>query len=87
MKHSVLANKMPRNLIQLLKDTQDHIFMLRSAPGVSREDILDDMESHMVNILHCIVTTPTVANFVLPIDDFDHNDVFLKKDNAIASEV
>jgi hypothetical protein len=61
--------------------------MLRTNSNATRADILDDMEMYMVNILHCVVTTPTVNNYVLPIDQFDHNDVFLKKDNAIASEV
>lgn len=78
---------MSRNLIQLLNDTQDHIHMLRNDPNATRADILDDLEMYLVNMQHCIVTTPTVNNYVLPIDNFDHNDVFLRKDIAIASEV
>jgi hypothetical protein len=84
---AICSDKMPLNLIQQLKLTQDHIHMLRTDPNATCVDILDDMETHMVNILHCIVTTPTVHNFVLPIDSFDNNDVFLKKEHAIASEV
>ena len=61
--------------------------MLRSETSATRTDILDDMETHLVDILHCIVNTPTVHNYVLPIDQFDQNDVFLRKDTAISPEV
>jgi len=30
-----------------------------------------------------IVTTPTVDNFLLPINNFDQNDVFLNKDSIV----
>jgi len=78
---------MPLNLIQHLKNAQDHVHMLRSETSATRTDILDDMETHLVDILHCIVNTPTVHNYVLPIDQFDQNDVFLRKDTAISPEV
>jgi hypothetical protein len=71
----------------MLNDAQNLIYVLRSDPNVSKVDILDDLELHMVKILHCIVTTPSVTNYVLPIDDYDHNDVFLTKDKPVCSEV
>jgi hypothetical protein len=76
-----------RNLIQMITDTQNHIRMMREDSKVSREDILDDLENRLVQVFHRVVTTPTVTNFVLPIDEFDHNDVFLRADTAIASEI
>jgi hypothetical protein len=51
-----------------------------------REDILDDLEQRMVHMMHRIVSTPTVDNFVLPINSFDQNDVFLNHGVSVDSQ-
>jgi hypothetical protein len=78
---------MTRNLVQLIKDLQNHIEMLRHDKNATRDDILGDMETRIVEIYHRIVTTPTVYNYVLPIDEYDNNDVFLRQNISIAPEV
>jgi hypothetical protein len=45
------------------------------------------MEQRVIQLMQCVVSTPSVCNFVLPIDDFDHNDVFLRPDTVVMSEV
>ena len=77
---------MTRNLIQLLTDLQNHIHMLRLEKSATTEDILVDVENRVVQIYHRIVTTPTVNNYVLPIDEYDNNDVFLKPNTPIMPE-
>jgi hypothetical protein len=77
---------MTRNLIQLLTDLQNHIHMLRLEKSATTEDILGDVENRVVQIYHRIVTTPTVNNYVLPIDEYDNNDVFLKPNTPIMPE-
>ena len=77
---------MTRNLIQLLTDLQNHIHMLRLEKNATTEDILGDVENRVVQIYHRIVTTPTVNNYVLPIDEYDNNDVFLKPNTPIMPE-
>jgi hypothetical protein len=75
------------NLLQLLQATQTHIYKLRLDRNTTREDIIDDMEQRVIQLMQCVVSTPSVCNFVLPIDDFDHNDVFLRPDTVVMSEV
>jgi hypothetical protein len=77
---------MTRNLVQLLTDLQNHIHMLRIDKNATTEDILGDVENRVVEIYHRIVTTPTVNNYVLPIDEYDNNDVFLKTNTPIMPE-
>jgi hypothetical protein len=77
---------MTRNLVQLLKDLQNHIHLLRTDKSASTEDVLGDVENRIVEIYHRIVTTPTVNNYVLPIDEYDNNDVFLKLHTPIIAE-
>ena len=77
---------MTRNLVQLLTDLQNHIHMLRIDKNATAEDILGDVENRVVEIYHRIVTTPTVNNYVLPIDEYDNNDVFLKPNTPIMPE-
>jgi hypothetical protein len=78
---------MTRNLVQLIKDLQNHIHMLRNDKTATRDDILGDIETRIVEVYHRIVTTPTVYNYVLPIDEYDNNDVFLRQNTSIAPEV
>ena len=78
---------MARNLVQLLNDLQNHIHILRTDKNATPEDILGDVEARIVEIYHRIVTTPTVNNYVLPIDVYDNNDVFLRQHTSIAPEV
>lgn len=78
---------MPMNLLQLLQETQTHIYRLRLDKNATRDDIIDDMEHRVIQLMQCVVSTPSVHNFVLPIDDFDHNDVFLRPDSVVMSEV
>jgi hypothetical protein len=60
--------------------------MLRLEKSATTEDILGDVENRVVQIYHRIVTTPTVNNYVLPIDEYDNNDVFLKPNTPIMPE-
>jgi hypothetical protein len=78
---------MPRNLLQLLQETQTCLYKLRLDTHATRTDVIDDMEQRVIELMQCVVSTPSVYNFVLPIDDFDHNDVFLRPDTVVASEV
>jgi hypothetical protein len=78
---------MSRNLVQLIKDLQNHIQMLRNDQNATKDDILGDMETRLVEVYHRIVTTPSVFNYVLPIDEYDNNDVFLRQNAYVASEV
>ena len=71
------------NLLQMIQDGLTHIHSLRLDPHATREDILGDMEQRFTRLMSRIVTTPTVDNFLLPINDFDQNDVFLNKDSIV----
>jgi hypothetical protein len=71
------------NLLQMIQDGLTHIHRLRLDPHATREDILGDMEQRFTRLMSRIVTTPTVDNFLLPINDFDQNDVFLNKDSIV----
>ncbi len=77
---------MTRNLVQLLTDLQNHIHMLRLEKSATAEDILGDVENRVVQIYHRIVTTPTVNNYVLPIDEYANNAVYLKTNTPIMPE-
>lgn len=61
--------------------------MLRNDQNATKDDILGDMETRLVEVYHRIVTTPSVFNYVLPIDEYDNNDVFLRQNAYVASEV
>jgi len=61
--------------------------MMRNDKNITQEDILGDIETRVVEIYHRIVTTPTVNNYVLPIDAYDNNDVFLRQNTSITPEV
>jgi hypothetical protein len=74
------------NIIQQLQGGLLLIQQLRVDTTAKREDILDDLEQRMVHMMHRIVATPTVDNFVLPINSFDQNDVFLNHGVSVDSQ-
>jgi hypothetical protein len=77
---------MTRNILQMLRDGLSHIHMLRLDTNATREDVLGDLEQRFVQLMGLIVTTPTVQNFTLPIDNFDQNDVFLNKESTVMKD-
>jgi hypothetical protein len=74
---------MSGNILQMIQDGLTHIHRLRLDPHATREDVLGDMEQRFTRLMSRIVTTPTVDNFLLPINAFDQNDVFLNKDAIV----
>jgi hypothetical protein len=76
---------MAGNILQLIQDSLQHIYVLRQDKNATREDVIADLEQRFVQLMHHIVATPTVDNFLLPIDNFDQNDVFLNKDSTVSN--
>jgi hypothetical protein len=75
------------NLLKLLQQTQEYMSVLRLDSNASKLDVLDDVESRLVQLIHRVISTPTVNNFVIPIGAYDQNDVFLRQEAVVASEV
>ena len=70
-------------MLHMIQDGLTHIHRLRLDPHATRDDVLGDMEKRFTRLMSRIVTTPTIDNFLLPINDFDQNDVFLKKHSIV----
>ena len=79
--------EMSLNLLQLLQQSQAHMNMLRLDTNATKTDTLDDIEQRLVKLIHCVISTPTVLNFNLPISTYDQNDVFLRQEAFVCSEV
>jgi hypothetical protein len=71
------------NMLQMIQDGLVHIHNLKLDPHATRDDVLGDMEQRFTKLMSRIVTTPNVDNFLLPINHFDQNDVFLNKDSIV----
>jgi hypothetical protein len=70
-------------ILQMIQDGLLHIHNLRLDGNATRDDVLGDMEQRFIKLMSRIVTTPNVENFLLPINSFDQNDVFLSKDATV----
>jgi hypothetical protein len=83
---TVTTIKMSNNILHMIQDGLRHIYSLREDTNATRADVLDDLEQRLIHLMSLIVTTPCVDNFLLPINHFDQNDVFLNKDSVVEDE-
>jgi hypothetical protein len=70
----------------MIQGSLSHIHSLRLDKTATRDDVLGDLEQRFVRLMGLIVTTPTVDNFALPINNFDQNDVFLNKESTVTND-
>jgi len=70
---------MDTNLLQLIQDNISHIEAMKQDQTVSREDILEDMRERQILLMKKMIYTANTANYILPINAFDQNDIFLQE--------
>ena len=71
------------NLLQLIQDNINHIEKMKHDENVSREDILEDMRERQILLIEKMIYMANTANYILPIDAFDQNDIFLQEGVSI----
>ena len=71
------------NLLQLIQDNINHIEKMKHDENVSREDILEDMRERQILLIEKMIYTANTANYILPINAFDQNDIFLQEGVSI----
>jgi hypothetical protein len=64
-------------LLQHVHKNMDYLQTAKCNESITKQDVIDQMTSFNVSIVHNIVCTPSVACYCLPVEPSLQNDAFL----------